>query len=515
MKKYPIGIQDFRELRIGNYLYVDKTKQIYDLIEHGKYFFLSRPRRFGKSLLLSTIKYLFQGEKELFKGLWIDGKFDDQPYPVLHFSFSTLGYQDIGIKEALYQALNTQAEFFNIELTKKGIGPRFAELIRTLAGDRQVVLLIDEYDKPLVDYIDQIEQAEENRSALKSFFSIIKDADPYIRFFLITGVSRFSKVSLFSDLNHLRDISLHPAHTSIAGYTQDELDHYFGDEFERIGKGNGISSELLGQKIQKWYNGYQWTIGERIYNPFSILNFFDSGRFANYWWDTGTPTFLIKQLRKGFHYDLEGLEFGYDIFESYTLENLEWRSLLFQTGYLTLIEYDPEVRLFLLSYPNQEVKDSMFRYLLAAFREGETGASQALYANIKRSLDANDMPRLMGLIDTLFSTIPYQIFNEKQEKFFNAVLHLTFQGLGLLTQSEVSTSKGRVDTVVYSKSNIYIIEIKLDGSADSAMTQIRDQRYGDAFLNQAKEVIAVGINFSSESRTVVEWKAEAYQRLLA
>ena len=515
MKKYPIGIQDFKRLREDGYIYVDKTRDIFELINSGSYFFLSRPRRFGKSLLLSTIKYLFQGEKELFKGLWIDGKFDDYPYPVLHFSFSTLGYQDIGIKDALYQALNTQAEFFNIELTKQGIGPRFAELIRKLANGRKVVLLIDEYDKPLVDYIDQIEKAEENRSALKSFFSIIKDSDPFIRFFLITGVSRFSKVSLFSDLNHLRDISLHPAHTSIAGYTQAELDHYFGDEYERLARDNGISIDLLSQRIQKWYNGYQWTIGERIYNPFSILNFFDSGRFANYWWDTGTPSFLIKQLRKGFHYDLENLEFGYDIFESYTLENLEWRSLLFQTGYLTLQDYDAEVRLFLLSYPNQEVRDSMFRYLLAAFREGETGASQALYANIKRALDANDMPRLMGLIDTLFSTIPYQIFNEKQEKFFHAVLHLTFQGLGLLTQSEVSTSKGRVDTVVHSKAHIYIIEIKLDGSAESAMQQIKSQRYGDAFLSQEKEVIAIDINFSSESRTVVEWKSETYQGLLA
>ena len=514
MKKYPIGIQDFRELRTGGFMYVDKTYPIFHLIERGKYFFLSRPRRFGKSLLLSTLKYYFKADRQLFEGLWIADKIPEEPSPVLHFSFSTLGYKSIGLEDALYQAIDLQAASFGLKLTRKGIGPRFQELMQLLgSGAQKVVLLIDEYDKPLVDYIDQTEKAEENREILKSFFSVIKDSDPFLRFFLITGVSKFSKVSLFSDLNHLRDITLADDFATLTGYTQQELNHYFRDEVEQLAQTRGESAAQLYDQIKLWYNGYSWDSPDRLYNPFSILNFFASGKFHNYWWDTGTPTFLIKQLRKGFHYDLEGLEAGHDVFESYTLENLEWQSLLFQTGYLTIKDYDEELRLYTLGYPNLEVKDAMFRHLLGAFREGGTAASQALYANIKRALDAYDMPRLIDLIDTLFSTIPYQLFNEKQEKFFHAVLHLTFQGLGLLTQSEVSTAKGRVDTIVHSKSHIYIMEFKLDDSTASALAQISERQYGHPYLNQEKEVIALGVSFSSESRTVAEWQAVPYSEL--
>ena len=253
---------------------------------------------------------------------------------------------------------------------------------------------------------------------------------------------------------------------------------------------------------------------KRLYNPFSVLNFIKQRQFRNYWWDTGTPTFLIKQLRREFQYNLKDIKVGSTVFESYTLENLEWQPLLFQTGYLTIKDYSEEYEVYTLDYPNREVKDSMFQHLLGAFREGSTTHTRPLYAGIKQSLDAYDMPRLMELINTLFSTIPYQLFNEKQEKFFHAVLHLTFQGLGLLTQSEVSTSRGRVDTVVHSKSHIYVIEIKLDGSAASALEQIKTQRYGDPYLEQEKEVIALGVNFSSESREVVEWKDRDYRELV-
>ena len=515
MKKYPIGIQDFRELRKGGYLYVDKTEQVYRLIESGKYFFLSRPRRFGKSLLLSTLKYLFMGERQIFDGLWIADKLPLSVSPVLHFSFSTLGYKDLGLGKALNQAINIQAESFGLTLTREGIGPRFQELLQKLgSGDQKVVLLIDEYDKPLVDYIDQIDKAEENREILKNFFSIIKDSDAFIRFFLITGVSKFSKESLFSDLNHLEDLTLSSYASTLTGYTQEEVNQYFREEIAAMAEEKEQSVEQLSEQIKLWYNGYLWTGNQRLYNPFSVLNFIKQKKFRNYWWDTGTPTFLIKLLRKGFHYELENLEVGSTAFESYTLENLEWRSLCFQTGYLTIRDYSEEYELYVLDYPNREVKDSMFQHLLGAFREGSSTQTRPLYAGIKQALDAYDMPRLMELINTLFSTIPYQLFNQKQEKFFHAVLHLTFQGLGLLTQSEVSTSKGRVDTVVHSKSYVYVIEIKLDGSAASALEQIKSQRYGDPYLAQEKEIIALGVNFSSESREVTEWEDMDYQELV-
>ena len=516
--KYPIGIQDFQELRTGGYVYIDKTEQIYHLLSSGKYFFLSRPRRFGKSLLLSTLKYFFLGRRDLFEGLWVDREADHdwQTYPVLHFSFSSSGYKSIGLEAALLRLLKEAADQYGIQLQAKDLPGQFRELIRSLgSGPCKVVLLIDEYDKPLVDYLEDIPQAEANREVLKNFFSILKDADPYIRMLLITGVSKFSKVSLFSDLNNLQDITLHPMHSTLTGYTPEEMDRYFGSEYPALAAANIMSEPEIKEYIQTWYNGYQWAIGSPVYNPFSVLNLFSSTRFANYWWDSGTPTFLIKRLRKAFQYDLSQMEVGNDVFETYTLENLEFRSLLFQTGYLTITDYDPSLRLYTLDYPNLEVEESMYRHLLGAFRESETGGIQALYANIKRSLDAHDMPRLMDLVDTLFSTIPHQIFIEKQEAFFHAVLHLTFQGLGLLIQSEVSTSKGRVDTVVHSKDHIYVMEFKLDASGREALDQIREKRYGSAYLGEEKTVMAVGIGFSSETRAVQSWEAISYGELLA
>ncbi|MEZ4825936.1 MAG: AAA family ATPase [Bacteroidia bacterium] len=377
MKKYPIGIQDFSEIRTGDYLYVDKTRQVYELAESGKYFFLSRPRRFGKSLLLSTLKYFFQGRRELFTGLWVDREvdYDWAVHPVLHFSFSSAGYKDIGLESALLRLVEESAEAYQIPLKEVGLSRRFRELIQTLGRGKKLVLLIDEYDKPLVDYIENLPQAETNREILKNFFSVIKDCDPFIRFFLITGVSKFSKVSLFSDLNNLKDITLHPRHATLTGYTPEEMDIFFGTEYEALARQNKMTLPEVKAAIQTWYNGYQWEIGQPVYNPFSILILFDSGRFANYWWDSGTPTFMLKLLRQEFEFDLSTLEAGDDIFNSYTLANMDWKPLMFQTGYLTLKSYDPDVQLYTLSYPNQEVRDSMYRYLLGEFRHDKRSDS--------------------------------------------------------------------------------------------------------------------------------------------
>ncbi|MEZ5044699.1 MAG: AAA family ATPase [Saprospiraceae bacterium] len=508
MKKYPIGIQDFRELRQGAYLYVDKTKQIYELIEAGKYYFLSRPRRFGKSLLISTLKYLLQGEQELFEGLWIEGKYDFESHPVLHLSFSSIGYKTLGLVEALDQRIDLLAASHEIELKRSTYDQKFAELLEKLCKKRgKVALLIDEYDKPLVDYIDQPEQAEINRDILKNFFSIIKDADPFLRFFLITGVSKFSKVSLFSDLNHLRDITLVEQFEAIAGYTQAELEISFETDIKRLAQKLGKSIPDLKEEVRLWYNGYSWGTKTRLYNPFSILNLFASERFANYWWETGTPSFLIKKLREEFHYNLNELVAGQVMFESFTIDDLNWLALLFQTGYLTIRSYDQATGLYTLDYPNREVKDTMQQHLLAAFRQTTKTDSLPLLVKIKGALEKGEMERLIELINILFSTIPYQLFQQKQEAFFHAVLHLAFSGVGLLVQSEVSTAKGRVDTVVHTKDRIYVLEFKLDASADSALQQIREKRYGSPFLNQGKEVIALGVNFSSAEKAVAEWQA--------
>lgn len=515
MKKYPIGIQDFRKLREGGHLYVDKTESIFHLITKGQYYFLSRPRRFGKSLLVSTLKYLFLGERELFDGLWIADRYDFEPHPVLHFSFSALGYKDIGLERGLHQALNNKAEEAGFSLTQEGIGPRFQELVKRLAENGQkVVLLIDEYDKPLVDYIDQQEQAEVNRDILKNFFSVIKDADPFLRFFLITGVSKFSKVSLFSDLNHLQDITLVERFESIAGYTQKELETSFESDIGQLAQKLGKSTTALREDIRVWYNGYSWGTETRLYNPFSILNLFSAQRFANYWWETGTPTFLIKKLRTEFQYNLNDLVAGQVMFESFTINDLNWLALLFQTGYLTIQDYDQETGLYTLGYPNREVRDTMQQHLLAAFRETTKTDSLPILVKIKTALEQGDLEHLIELINILFSTIPHQIFQEKQEAFFHAILHLSFSGIGLFVQSEVSTAKGRVDTVVHTRDCIYVMEFKLDGSAQSALQQIREKRYGSPFLDQGKEVIALGVNFSSVERAVAEWEVVPYLSLL-
>jgi hypothetical protein len=515
MKKYPIGIQDFRELRDGGFLYIDKTRDINRLIEFGKYYFLSRPRRFGKSLLLSTLKYLFQGEQRLFDGLWIEGKYDFEAHPVLHFSFSSLGYKDLGLEKGLHQALNIKAEEAGISLTRQGVGPRFRELIQRLAEKGpKVVLLIDEYDKPLVDYINQPEKADVNRDILKNFFSVLKDSDPFLRFFLITGVSKFSKVSLFSDLNNLEDITLAPAAATLTGYTQSELEHHFEEPLRQLAQAEKRDYSAMLEKVRQWYNGYLWSGTESLYNPFSILNLLKQQRFANFWWETGTPTFLVKKLREEFQYDFNQLVAGQVMFESFTIDDLNWLALLFQTGYLTIRSHDPATGLYTLDYPNREVQDTMQQHLLAAFREATKTDSLPLLVYIKQALEKDDLDRLMELIDTLFSTIPHQIFQQKQEAFFHAILHLSFSGVGMLVQSEVSTAKGRVDTVVHTRDRIYVMEFKLDASAASALEQIRAKRYGSSFLNQGKEVIALGISFSSDKKQVAAWKAIPYSSLL-
>ncbi|MCO6488850.1 MAG: AAA family ATPase [Phaeodactylibacter sp.] len=515
MKGLPLGIQDFRKLREENLLYIDKTEDIYRLIRSGYYYFLSRPRRFGKSLLLSTLKEIFLGSRELFEGLWIEDKIEWAKHPVVHIPFNAIGYKDLGLERAIERELDAIAGSYELRLESEGISGKFRELLEKLASKgKKVVLLIDEYDKPIVDYIDDIETADQQRDILKNFYSIIKSADSYLRFFLVTGVSKFSKVSLFSDLNNLEDITLIRKYATLTGYTQEELEHYFAGRIALLAEMENTSPAELKKKIAEWYDGYSWDGKRRVYNPFSVLSFFSGEQFLNFWWQTGTPSFLIKLLRKGMHYHLEEVEGGQDLFESYTLDNLEYRSLLFQTGYLTIHSVEP-YGLYSLGYPNKEVRDSMYRHLLGAFRHAPTADTQPLIVKIKKALDARDLDRFIQLVDILFETLPYQIFIEDREAFFHAILHIALNATGMFVETEVSTSKGRVDAVIHSDDAIYVMEFKLDESADEALRQIRRQRYGSKYLGREKEVLALGINFSSKQKAVAEWKAMPYKELLA
>ena len=504
-QKLPIGIQHFRDIREQNYLYVDKTEAIFRLTESGKYFFLSRPRRFGKSLTLSTIKALYKGQKELFDGLWIQDHWDwTKQHPVIHISFSSIGYKELGLEKAIEIQLKEIAKDVKITLQKKGISQLFEELIKKLAQKNQVVLLIDEYDKPIIDYLDDLPQAKENQKILKSFYSVIKDSGNYIQFLMITGVSKFSKVSIFSELNNLTDLTIHPKFTTLVGYTQAELEHYFEEGFQELTGVLAPTKDKLLQLVKDWYNGYSWDGKNFVYNPFSVLSFFGAGEFQNFWFSTGTPTFLINLLKERNFYNLGEAEVGQAAFDSFDIENLETYSLLFQTGYLTIKAVEP-FGLYILDYPNREVKDSMLQYLVAGFNHGSYAQTTPIVLKLRKAFLGNDAEKIIRIINSLFKSIPSHIFIKEKEAYYHSVVFLVFQYLGQFIEAEVNTSDGRIDAVVQTDTHIYVLEFKLDESADAAMQQIEQKNYAAKYHTTDKQLIGFGINFSSVSKSVADW----------
>lgn len=506
-QQLPIGIQSFRKLRKENFLYVDKTEIIYRLTKFSNYFFLSRPRRFGKSLTLSTIKELFQGRKELFDGLWIQNHWDwTQQHPIIHISFSSIGYKELGLEVAIEIQLDRAATANNIQLVEQGISQKFKELIKKLATQNNVVILIDEYDKPIIDYLDDLPQAKTHQKILKSFYSIIKDSDPYIRFLLITGVSKFSKVSIFSELNNLTDLTIHPKFSTLVGYTQAELEHYFEEGFEELIGELAPTKEALLARVKEWYNGYSWDGDNFVYNPFSILSFFGAGQFRNFWFSTGTPTFLVNLLKERNLYDIRETEVGEATFDSFNLENMDTHALLFQTGYLTIKSIDPLFNLFTLDYPNREVKDSMLQYLVAGFNHGSYAKTTPIVIKLRKAFLTNDVDEMISIINSLFKSIPSHIFIKEKEAYYHSVVFLVFQYLGQFIEAEVNTSDGRIDAVVQTDTHIYVLEFKLDESADKAIEQIQTKAYLEKYKNQDQQLVGLGINFSSKSKNVSDWK---------
>jgi len=496
MQELPLGIQDFTKLRTNNLLYVDKTQIIHQLINSGQYHFISRPRRFGKSLLVSTLRDIFLAKKELFKGLWIEDKIDWEKHNVIHFSFGKSDFKETGLLEAISKRLQQVAKDYDIELIGKDIANQFENLIKNLAQENQVVILIDEYDKPIIEYLgkEEIPKAYENRSILKTFYSVLKDLDSYIRFFLITGVSKFSKVSIFSDLNNVSDISMHPRYATLLGYTQKELESYFEENINHITKEQGIEKQELLTDLKKWYNGYDF-VGEnqdKVYNPFSILSFMESGKISNYWFSTGTPTFLTKMLKEQGIYDVQGAIADEDSLGKFELDNLDAITVLFQTGYLTLeekIEFD----VFTLNYPNQEVKNSMFRFLLAEYAYNTSRVSQSLVIKLKRAFNKNDIDSVFEYLNALFAKIPYQIFEEQLESYYHSIIFLTFTMLGYYAKAEVQTSKGRIDAVVETEENIYILEFKVSATAEEALSQIKETNYFQKYKDIEKNIFLIGV----------------------
>jgi hypothetical protein len=503
----PVGQQYFKSIRKGKAIYVDKTEYIYELCEPiDKGYFLSRPRRFGKSLTLDTIAELFSGNRALFEGLWIEDKWDwSETYPIIRMSLDDIGHEG-GLSEALKGAMYDIAETFDIELKKQLVGSLFKELIEKVVRKtgKQVVILIDEYDRPIIDYIDpyNLTLANKQRDILKQFFSILKNASKNIRFLFITGVSKFARVSIFSDLNHLIDLTLNKKYAALCGYTQAELEHFFAPYIKIM------PPETL-EKMKLWYNGYSWDGATFVYNPFSVLNFFENQTYSNFWFATGTPTFLLKLMRKRFVYKLEETEVSNLILESFRLEKfdeLDVNSLLLQTGYLTIKNIIPSGK-FILDYPNKEVRQAFGQFLLSEYTH--TPVTVPYGPNILEALDQNNLAEVIKIINELIQSVPDQNYIKDEEKFFHAIIHLIFTMVGSDPRTEMHTATGRMDTVIITTDRIFLFEFKIGGTADEAIQCIKDRNYAASLRLRNKPITGVGVVFSAKTKGVSVWdKAE-------
>ncbi len=507
-QKLALGNQEFSKVINNNCIYVDKTEMIYNLITKGDYYFISRPRRFGKSLLANTIKEIYLGSKDLFKGLWIYDKWDwETTYPVIKISFSEMGYNKLGLEEAIDDALTEIALKHNIKLTKKTNGTKFKELIVNLSAQGQVAIIIDEYDKPIIDYMDDIPQAETNKKILKNFYSILKDADKYIKLLFITGVSKFSKVSIFSDLNNLVDITVDENYSQIVGWTKDEIENYFPDYIKDVAnKYKNIFPNIM-LEIKKWYNGYSWDGITKVYNPVSLMNFFQKRMFQNYWFATGTPTMLmdIIKTRQLTAFDIENTYTSTDILDKYDFTKINLNSLLFQTGYLTIKKINLRNQRITLDYPNQEVAESFSKHIIDTQTNNNIDLTQTLLYKIIDSFIDNKIDVFIKNVNILFKNISYNII-ENKESYYHSLFFLIIKMVGFDIEVEIETIDGRIDAVVKTETNIYIIEFKINQTAEKAIQQIKDKKYALKYESDKRPISLLGINFDTENKIIEDWK---------
>ena len=511
--KYPIGIQNFEDLRLNNYKYIDKTKYIYKLTDEGKYYFLSRPRRFGKSLLISTIEAYFQGKRELFDGLAIQQEEKEwNSYPILHIDLNTAHFRE---EDSLYTLLNDYLcqweSVYGTRESEKTLALRFKGIIERAAEKEglNVVILIDEYDKPILQTLRNPELQEKHRNQLKAFYSVLKTQDKYIKFAFITGVTKFGKVSVFSDLNNLTDISMDNRYVAICGLTEEELATYFKQGIEELAKTYGDTIEETIAKLRERYDGYHFeehTIG--IYNPFSVLNAMSRKQYKDYWFETGTPTFLVDLLKKH-NYRLQNLtteRVSSDVINSIDSMSTNPIPAIYQSGYLTITGFDERFKKYLLGFPNREVEEGFFNFLLPLYTSAGD-SSQFMVDEFIRDVEAANVEQFMKRLTTFFASTNYQVAGNVELYFQNA-LYLIFKIMGFHIQVEFPTSDGRIDVIMQTADYIYIIECKLDGSADEALRQIEEKQYAAPFAMDKRRLIKIGINFSSKTRGVESWRVE-------
>ena len=509
---YPIGIQNFEKLRKGGFVYVDKTALIYRLVSTGGYYFFGRPRRFGKSLMISTLESYFEGRKDLFEGLAIESLEKDwDEYPIFHIDLNNEEYNSRRrLEGVLNNYLVRWERIYGSEPSEESLSLRFAGLIRRASEQtgRGVVILIDEYDKPLIQSLDNEELQSEYQSILKSFYGNLKSCDKYIRFALLTGVTRFSRVSIFSDLNNLRDITMENEFASLCGISETELITYFESDIRELSVNMNLSYEETCGLLQKKYDGYHFTgNSEGMYNPFSVLNTFASMKIENYWFSTGTPTILVKLLQKNNYLlsDLTGnAEATADELTGLETINTNPIPLFFQSGYLTIKEYDPEFKNYILGFPNEEVEQGFLNFLMPCYMNMNGKNASFHIMNFIKDIRAGKIACFMERLQSLFSDTPYELIRDTELHYQN-VLFIVFRLMGFFTHAEYHTSQGRIDMVVKTPQYIYVMEFKFEGSAEDAIAQIESRNYALPFMSDGRKVYKIGVNFSEETRNIEKW----------
>jgi hypothetical protein len=515
LRNLPIGTQTFHILREQNMVYVDKTEHIHRLLTTTRQVFFARPRRFGKSLTLSTIRCIYEGKKQLFEGLWIENNWDwTKRNPIIHIAFNGFDFAETPLEDALKRQMQLIAEEYEYVLKAAAYPDMFRELLRILAKQKaRVVVLIDEYDKPIVDFLDKDKQhiAKVNREILSNFYGVLKECDPYIEFLMLTGVSKFTQTSIFSKLNHLEDITLDENFVNLVGYTPQELDDNFSDWLDKAHKKTPhFNREQFMDWVKMWYNGYSWDGVQTLYNPFSIMCFMQKGIFEGNWFTSGTPRFLMTLMREQDSFLYHQLVAPASLVDSYDIENIDIRTLLFQTGYLTIKGIDYENGDFTLDYPNREVEEALNMYILGEISNKPHTMVGTPLIELRYAFRQNNIEKAMNILHSLLKDVPNQLIKGKRENFFHTFVHLTFRYVGFNFESELNTSDGRMDCVLKSKTHIYILEFKYNLSPEVALQQIIDNDYAAKFTTDGRPIVLIGVNFSSRKRGIGEWKMQIF-----
>ena len=514
-KIYPIGIQNFEKIRNDGYLYIDKTALMYQMVKTGRYYFLSRPRRFGKSLLISTLEAYFQGKKELFTGLAVERLEKDWiKYPILHLDLNIEKYDTPeSLDNILEKSLTAWEKLYGAEPSERSFSLRFAGIIERAckqAGQR-IVILVDEYDKPMLQAIGNEKLQKQFRDTLKPFYGALKTMDGYIKFAFLTGVTKFGKVSVFSDLNNLDDISMRKDYVEICGVSDQELHENLDIELHEFAETQDLSYDKLCTKLKEYYDGYHFThnsIG--IYNPFSLLNAFKYKEFGSYWFETGTPTYLVKLLKKH-HYDLERMaheETDAQVLNSIDSESTNPIPVIYQSGYLTIKGYDERFGIYRLGFPNREVEEGFIRFLLPFYANVNKVESPFEVQKFVREVETGDYDSFFHRLQSFFADTTYEVIRE-QELHYENVLFIVFKLVGFYTKVEYHTNDGRIDLVLQTEKFIYIMEFKLNGTAEEALQQINDKRYALPFEADGRKLFKIGINFSEKTRNIEKWVVES------